>query len=71
MKQIMEKQTFTIPNISCGHCVMTIKNELNELEGVTTVDGNPDSKNVTVEWEDPATLDKIKETLNEINYPAA
>ena len=59
----MEKQTFSIPNISCGHCVMTIKSELNELEGVTTVDGNPDSKNVTVEWEDPATLDKIKETL--------
>ena len=49
---------------------MTIKSELNELEGVTTVDGNPDSKNVTVEWEDPATLDKIKETLKEINYPA-
>ena len=66
----MEKQTFSIPNISCGHCVMTIKSELNELEGVTTVDGNPDSKNVTVEWEDPATLDKIKETLKEINYPA-
>ena len=67
----MEKQTFTIPNISCGHCVMTIKNELSELEGVTTVDGNPDSKSVTVEWEDPASLDKIKETLKEINYPAA
>ena len=66
----MGKQTFSIPNISCGHCVMTIKSELNELEGVTTVDGNPDSKNVTVEWEDPATLDKIKETLKEINYPA-
>jgi copper chaperone CopZ len=71
MKQIMEKQTLTIPNISCGHCIMTIKNELNELEGVTTVDGNPDSKNVTVEWETPATLDKIKEALKEINYPAA
>jgi copper chaperone CopZ len=67
----MEKQTFSIPNISCGHCVMTIKSELSELEGVTTVDGNPDSKNVTVEWENPATLDKIKETLKEINYPAA
>lgn len=66
----MEKQTFTIPNISCGHCVMTIKNELSELEGVTAVDGNPDNKSVTVEWEDPASLDKIKETLKEINYPA-
>jgi len=23
----MEKQTFSIPNISCGHCVMFIKND--------------------------------------------
>lgn len=67
----MEKQTFTIPNISCGHCVMTIKNELSELEGVAKVEGNPDSKSITVEWKDPASLNKIKETLKEINYPAA
>ena len=66
----MEKQTFSIPNISCGHCVMTIKNELGELEGITNVDGNPDDKSVTVEWDTPATLDKIKDTLKEINYPA-
>jgi len=32
----MEKQTFSIPNISCGHCVMSIKNELIELKGVKT-----------------------------------
>ena len=67
----MAKQTFSIPNISCGHCVMTIKNELGELAGVSKVDGNPESKSITVEWDEPATADKIKETLNEINYPAA
>jgi copper ion binding protein len=67
----MEKQTFSIPNISCGHCVMTIKNELGEVSGVSRVDGDPESKSITVEWDEPATADKIKETLNEINYPAA
>ncbi len=67
----MEKQTFSIPSISCGHCVMTIKNELSELAGVSKVEGDPDSKSLTVEWDTPATLDKIKETLKEINYPAA
>lgn len=66
----MEKQTFTIPNISCGHCVMTIKNELGELAGVGNVDGDQETKQVTVEWDAPATLEKIKETLKEINYPA-
>jgi len=66
----MEKQTFNIPNITCGHCVMSIKKELGELNGVSTVDGDPDSKTVTVEWDSPATLDRIKDTLKEINYPA-
>ena len=67
----MEKQTFSIPNISCGHCVMSIKNELTELEGVKMVDGSPEDKSIEVEWGSPATLEKIRETLKEINYPAA
>ena len=67
----MEKQTFSIPNISCGHCVMAIKNGLGELEGVNTVEGDPQSKQVQVEWDTPATLEKIKATLVEINYPSS
>ena len=66
----MEKQTLTVPNITCGHCVMSIKKELSELEGITKVDGDPENKSITVEWESPVTLDKIKDTLKEINYPA-
>jgi len=67
----MAKDTFSIPNISCGHCVNAIKNELSEVEGVKSVAGNPEAKSVDVEWEAPASLDKIKDTLKEINYPAA
>ena len=66
----MEKTTLTIPNISCGHCVMSIKNELSELTGVSAVDGDPDSKTMTISWEAPATLEIIKAQLSEINYPA-
>jgi len=66
----MEKEIFTIPNISCGHCVMTIENELNELVGVQSVEGNPDNKTVTVSWETPASVDDIRDKLKEINYPA-
>ena len=67
----MSKQTISIPKISCGHCVMAIKNELTEMEGIKSVEGNPQAKTVDVEWEVPATLEKIKATLKEINYPAA
>jgi copper chaperone CopZ len=50
---------------------MTIKNELSELDGVKMVAGNPEAKSIEVEWEAPITVDKIKETLKDINYPAA
>ncbi|MCP4370772.1 MAG: heavy-metal-associated domain-containing protein [Deltaproteobacteria bacterium] len=66
----MEKQTFIVPNISCGHCVMSIKGELSEIDGVKSMEGDPDTKSFTVEWEPPASADSIKEKLKEINYPA-
>ena len=67
----MEKKTFSIPNISCGHCVNAIKTELTELEGVSKVEGDIEGKNVAVEWDAPASEDIIKDKLTEINYPAA
>ncbi|MCU0602505.1 MAG: heavy-metal-associated domain-containing protein [Desulfobacterales bacterium] len=67
----MEHKTFSIPKISCGHCVMTITKELKELKGVGKVEGNPQSKTVDVEWDAPATEARIRATLNEINFPAA
>ncbi len=66
----MAKQTLTVPNISCGHCVMAIKNELTEQSGVKSVDGDPENKRITVEFDTPATLESIRSTLQEINYPA-
>jgi copper chaperone len=67
----MESKTFNVPNISCGHCVMTIKRELSELDGVTSVDGDVDGKTVTVAWAAPASENGIKSLLAEINYPVA
>jgi copper chaperone CopZ len=67
----MTKETLSIPNISCGHCVNAIKSELSEIQGVKSVEGSPEAKTVDIEWEDPASLDKIKNILKEINYPAA
>lgn len=66
----MSEKTFHIPNISCGHCVRTIENELTELAGVKKVSGDPGTKTVVVKWDDPATEDAIRKVLKEINYPA-
>jgi copper chaperone CopZ len=50
---------------------MTIKNELNELVGVKHVEGDTLSKTITVEWDSPTTLQEIRDTLKEINYPVS
>ena len=66
----MEKTTLSIPNISCGHCVMAIEREVGEISGVLEVKGDAASKQVTISWDAPASLEKIKDTLKEIHYPA-
>jgi copper chaperone CopZ len=50
--------------------VHTIKNEVSELDGVKSVDASPETKQATFEFEAPATEDKIRSLLKEINYPA-
>lgn len=64
----MEK-TFKVPNISCGHCVHTVKMEVGDIAGVQRVDADEQSKQVTVVWDDPASWEQIRDTLVEINYP--
>ena len=65
----MSSKTFTVPNISCGHCVHTVEMEVGEIAGVTNVTASEATKQVTVEWGDPASWTKIEATLQEINYP--
>jgi copper chaperone CopZ len=67
---IMAQATLNIPNISCGHCVSAIESELADMQGVTTAKADAATKTVTVEWDDPASIDEIRAKLTEINYPA-
>jgi len=67
----METTKLSIFNISCGHCVMAIERELGEMKGISRVEGDAQKKEITVTWDAPASLEKIKSTLQEINYPAA
>jgi len=65
----MKSVTYSIPNISCNHCTHTISMELSEIEGVSKVDADAETRLVTVTFDDPATEQELKDTLTEINYP--
>jgi copper chaperone len=63
------KVTYSIPNIHCGHCVHTIQSELIDLPGVKSVKANQILRNATIEFEPPASEEKIKSVLESIEYP--
>ena len=68
----MTTKTVKVPNISCGHCVMTIEREVGELEGVSSVKAEQATRSVTVSW-DPGSTDweAISGHMREINYAPA
>lgn len=66
----MTTLTVKASNISCGHCVHTIQNEVGELPGVKRVQAKEDTKLVTITFEPPATQEQIEKLLAEIGYPA-
>ncbi len=66
----MTTLTLHVPNISCAHCVHTIKTEVGELPGVKTVEANEQTKMVTIAFEPPADRAGIEALLAEIDYPA-
>jgi copper chaperone len=63
------KVTYSIPNIHCGHCVHTIQSELIDLPGVKSVKADQNLRNAIIEFEPPASEDKIKALLESIQYP--
>lgn len=67
----MNEKTVEAPEISCGHCVATIERELRELEGVSSVTADAETRRVTVRWQAPAEWAAIAELLREIGYPPA
>jgi copper chaperone len=68
--EIKMEKTFNVSNISCGHCVNSIRNELSELDNVQMVEGNSENKTITVEWSSPLTEEEIRNVMETINYPA-
>jgi copper chaperone len=66
----MTTVTYTVPSIHCMHCTHTIESELSELQGVQSVKADLGSKKVQIAFDTPASEEKIKALLAEINYPA-
>jgi len=60
----------TAPDISCEHCVATVKRTVGRFPGVQFVEADAETKIITLTY-DPAQVDlpKIEEALEEEGYP--
>ena len=67
----MTTVTYSVPNISCGHCVHTIQSEVSDIAGIQSVKADVETKKVEIVFELPASEDAIKSLLKDINYPVA
>jgi copper chaperone len=67
----MNTVTYSVPNISCGHCVHTIQTEVSDLAGIKSVKADEATKKVEIIFDAPASEEKIKSLLKGINYPVA
>jgi len=62
------KKKILIEGMSCGHCVKHVKEALSELNGVSNVDVNLDSKTAILESTADITDEDIKFAVDDAGY---
>jgi len=68
----VEEVTLIAPDISCNHCIVTIREALSRLAGVRFLGGNLQTKQVTIRY-DPSVVEltTIEKAMEEEGYPLA
>lgn len=68
----MTTKTLNVPDISCGHCKMSIEGALEELNGVSRSEVNIEPRTVDVTWDDAVVdIDTIIDAIEEQGYEVA
>lgn len=62
------KKKLLIEGMSCGHCVMHVKNALMELDGVANVEVNLEDKLALVELSSSVEDSTLKEAVEDAGY---
>ena len=65
----MLQLTLTSAEISCDHCIATIRETVDAIEGARFLSGDPTSRQFAVEVASGAVLDALSHALAEAGYP--
>ena len=63
----MEQRTYTVTGMTCGHCVSSVKEEVGEVVGVSSVDVQLETGALTVSGEGISD-DAVKAAVEEAGY---
>ncbi|HZI97965.1 MAG TPA: heavy-metal-associated domain-containing protein [Actinomycetales bacterium] len=67
----MSTSTYTVVGMTCSHCVNAVTEEVTEVPGVTGVDVDLDSGNLTVTSDAPVDDDAVRSAVEEAGYELA
>jgi copper chaperone len=65
------ERTYKVPDVSCEHCVNAITKELTQIDGVSVVNVDLDSKKVTVVADDSVAEQQIRDGIDEAGFDIA
>lgn len=67
----MTTQTITVTGMTCGHCVVSVREEVGSIPGVTTVDVDLATGLVTIGSDRQVNDEAIREAVAEAGYAVA
>lgn len=59
---------FTVEGMTCGHCVAAVREELEQLPGVTSVEVDLDSGAVVLDSTEPLSAESLAAAVDEAGY---
>jgi len=63
--------TYTVSGMTCGHCVSSVREEIGEIDGVTSVEVDLGSGQVDVAAERPLDTAAVRTAVQEAGYDLA
>lgn len=66
-----EQTTWTLSGMTCGHCEMSVREELGELPGVTAVEASHETGRVVVTSDGPLDPTAVAAAVEEAGYRLA
>jgi copper chaperone len=64
----MSTSTVTVLGMTCGHCALSVREEVGAIAGVTGVDVDLKSGRVTIDSSAPVDPNAIKRAVEEAGY---